>query len=251
MATGQDGQKGKRMTEAMSRHEIEDVLTSIRRLVSQDPQDKQPRQARAAAAQVEKLVLTSALRIDDGADRSPQPETPLQNTTPADAGVIERQTPAAASLLSRIQSAGAAREAEPASRSEPDAEPVHASDDLLDADGLPASDDVLQPADTGTPAPQETVEDAALEATLSRLEAMLAAAPTANQSAVSSGPLGLETEVQTDAASEQVIDERMLYQLVAQIVRQELQGELGEKITRSIRKLVRSEVARELALRKL
>ena len=50
---------------------------------------------------------------------------------------------------------------------------------------------------------------------------------------------------------EQVIDEAALRDLVADIVRSELQGPLGERITRNVRKLVRLEIQRALAARDL
>ncbi len=104
---------------------------------------------------------------------------------------------------------------------------------------------VTQPAEPET----QGVEDSSLEATLARLEALLAGG--ASEAVTPDEPVGEDAPAADEAAREPVIDETMLYQLVAHTVRQELQGELGEKITRNIRKLVRAEVARELALRKL
>lgn len=48
-----------------------------------------------------------------------------------------------------------------------------------------------------------------------------------------------------------VMDEAELHDLVREILRQELQGSLGERITRNVRKLVRAEVNRALAARSL
>ena len=94
------------MTEAMSRREIEDILSSIRKLVTHDP----ARVAEAAAPRPEtgKLVLTSALRVDAPVDRVPDngnpetaPETHLaaRVTLPGGTGAA---TDDAASLLARI-----------------------------------------------------------------------------------------------------------------------------------------------------
>lgn len=58
-------------------------------------------------------------------------------------------------------------------------------------------------------------------------------------------------EVVDDFAEEQVLDEETLRQMVSQIVRSELQGELGERITRNVRKLVRREIQRALADRSI
>ncbi len=48
-----------------------------------------------------------------------------------------------------------------------------------------------------------------------------------------------------------VADEEMLRNLVSEIVRQELQGALGERITRNVRKLVRREIHRALTSQEL
>jgi len=48
-----------------------------------------------------------------------------------------------------------------------------------------------------------------------------------------------------------ILDEDSLRELVADIVRSELQGELGERITRNVRKLVRREIQRALTARDL
>ncbi len=218
------------MTEAMSRHEIEDVLSSIRRLVSQDPQGKQQGHAPEKPPLTGKLVLTSELRIGPpAAGAQEKSHAPVDDTAivpePLDRTEQPDPTPSD-SLLTRIKSAGNTR---------PDPAPTEPQDS----------------AETG--APVTSLEDAALEATLSRLESMLAAGgapqpahnqPAAHQPAAEPPARAAQTE-----STDQLIDESILQQLVAQIVRQELQGELGEKITRSIRKLVRAEVARELALR--
>ncbi len=55
------------MTQAMSRREIEDVLSSIKRLVSQDMQERPERHDLR-----EKLILTSELRVDTASDLSPE-----------------------------------------------------------------------------------------------------------------------------------------------------------------------------------
>ena len=237
------------MTEAMSRTEIEDVLVSIRRLVAQDPAAKRAIHAasdKTPGVGPDKLILTSALRVDpEGAraDNTSQPPEGVQpvagdgaapNSAPPDAGAAPDPAPplvAESSLLQRIHKAGV---------DVPEMPPV----ETKASDGTEAA-----PADPRA----RDIEDSALEATLARLEAALSASISPSV-ADSARPVAAEAPApQPDPAQtpEQVIDESMLYQLVAQIVRQELQGELGEKITRNNRKLVRAEVARELALRKL
>ncbi len=220
------------MTEAMSRREIEDVLSSIRRIVSHDVH---PNQTPAPQEDLrEKLILTSALRVDAGASDIPS-DTTLSEGVPvpedgasmqADASSeIPSADPDTTSLLGRISTAS------------------KVSAPVLDVDLQPdpqadVSQLTIHSEDADLSA---SLEDSALEATLARLEAMLA-------NPVQPGHVGTVPET-TSSMGDEVIDEGVLYQLVAHIVRQELQGELGEKITRNIRKLVRAEVARELQLR--
>lgn len=64
------------MSEPMSNHEIEDVLSSIRRLVSEDLRPAVPRPA--AAVVDSKLILTPALRV---VAADPLPEVPLAPLT--------------------------------------------------------------------------------------------------------------------------------------------------------------------------
>lgn len=247
------------MTEAMSRRDIEDVLTSIKRLVSQDAQSRPASETVApAAAHAGKLVLTPALRVTPAAE-SPEPAAPIAaNDTPPDLTepvadiapandtppvaehVPDTPAPASYSLIRRISQAGTIPPLPAAPM--PDLARTASESATLDAFSEEASESVMQ-----------NLEDSALEATLARLEAVLSGKPVPSAEAEAapadavSGIAEASSTARTD--DEQIIDEGMLYQLVAHIVRQELQGELGEKITRNIRKLVRQEVAREMQLR--
>ncbi|MBR3371857.1 MAG: hypothetical protein IKG52_14625 [Rhodobacteraceae bacterium] len=243
------------MTDAMSRREIEDVLSSIRRLVAQD----QPRQDQPAQDQTEprqdgdtgpgKLILTSALRVPDDlpASQSAQPETvPVQ--TAAAQGDTPPQSPAAQPGASDDPDL-AGGDGAPAATSSA----VHMLRVMnqRDADQKAAASTVHGPSSGAGPSvASDTDGDVALEATLARLEHVLAQGqhPSSPAAAVAQSH-DAATGVNT-TPDESVIDEAMLHQIVANIVRQELQGELGERITRNIRKLVRAEVARELQLRK-
>jgi hypothetical protein len=75
------------MTEAMSRREIEDILTSIRKLVSHDPALAAEQSARAHqdSAPMGKLVLTSALRVADPVEpTAPAPDVPTNGVSDTD-----------------------------------------------------------------------------------------------------------------------------------------------------------------------
>lgn len=245
------------MTEAMSRRDIEDVLTSIKRLVSQDAQSRPASETVApAAAHAGKLVLTPALRVTPAAE-SPEPAAPIAaNDTPPDltepvADIApandtppvaehapDTPAPASYSLIRRISQAGTIPPLPAAPK--PDMARTASESATLDAFSEEASESVMQ-----------NLEDSALEATLARLEAVLSGKPVPSAEAAPADAVSDTAETLSTARTddEQIIDEGMLYQLVAHIVRQELQGELGEKITRNIRKLVRQEVAREMQLR--
>jgi len=228
------------MTEAISRREIEDVLSSIRRIVSHDvhPNTSQEQQAPSHG----KLLLTSELRVDDadpatedaqssgedqsdenGANSVAEPDTGLDVSQAWDT-----QQPAHGALPFPMPAQ--ILTASTASAYVMNATPVQ---DMQSVEPEPAQNEA---------ALQSSLEDSAMEATLARLEALLANSVQTNAAKAPAAS--------SEASDSELIDEGVLYQIVAHIVRQELQGELGEKITRNIRKLVRSEVARELQMRK-
>ena len=89
--------RAQEMTDAMSRREIEDVLSSIRRLVSHDVAPTSPfvsaaqSGSQAGSATGEKLLLTSALRVDGPgaapqADRGPDSPSPAVSDARSGAG---------------------------------------------------------------------------------------------------------------------------------------------------------------------
>ncbi len=292
------------MTEAMSRREIEDVLTSIKRLVSQEAQGRVARPDLHG-----KLVLTSELRVDpvcDEADAAEADEAvvaprlraaggsampvfhePAPHIAPQPApSACETAPPVGQTSLLRRISQGRPQPA-PAPAPAPDPEP---------AAELPPAPTPTPPSAAPEPAPSRLhfipadapaspepsaapvaqghegdTEDADLEATLARLEAVLAGKalpedrlateettaaphpqthPEPQPAADSTAPQAPPAQDAGFDGNEILLDEDMLFRLVSDIVRLELQGELGEKITRNIRKLVRAEVARELQLRR-
>lgn len=219
------------MTEAMSRHEIEDVLSSIRRLVSHD--DRAPvADPKPASGMTGKLVLTSALRVDDADAPDDVPAT----TSPGDSSMSELSDAPTDSSAAENSAAQPAFSAAPGRTSL--VARIAQAGQQTPADGA-ASIALELPAQSPEAAPEgpltQAVTESALEATLARLEQALSIeAGEAEQPAIDAGD--------KNAA---------LAKLVAEIVRTELQGELGERITRNIRKLVRAEVARELQMRNL
>ncbi|SDH63993.1 hypothetical protein [Alloyangia pacifica] len=75
------------MSDPVTNVEIEDVLSSIRRLVSEDSREDPASDAREAArsAPTGRLVLTPALRVQDAAPRSQEPATPEHDAPAAHA----------------------------------------------------------------------------------------------------------------------------------------------------------------------
>lgn len=139
------------MTEAMSRREIEDILSSIRKLVSHDPAALAAAVSASSAARsdapVGKLVLTSALRVADDpapAEQADETENPkyegvfARADTAQDAHLAHHAAEIgddmdAASLLSRItRSASSTAPAQgptqdPATATAPEPDPITSS----------------------------------------------------------------------------------------------------------------------------
>ncbi|ALG90817.1 MULTISPECIES: hypothetical protein [Actibacterium] len=241
------------MSDSVRQVDIEDVLSSIRRLVADEATQRGSAASPAAfppdagAGKVEKLVLTPALRVADpsvadpgapvedasgdvaqcaadaapkvaGSGPAPEPQAEAPETGPEPAGDAWEEI----SLEERIAELEAA-----ISNSGEEWEP-----DGSELDGTSARYEEAAAADA--PAPAATPEEATAEE---------AAPETAQQAdADQERELDLEDEPM-------VLDEEMLRDLVSEIVRQELQGALGERITRNVRKLVRREINRVMASR--
>ncbi len=211
------------MSDRMTSRDIEDVLSSIRRLVSEETRAP----ARTAPAAAERLVLTSDFRVARQEDAAPSDDRGLG----ARVAVLE---------------AAVARRGEdwdPDGTEEPDAAPAP----MIFA---PAAD---QDDDAGEEPPLRAV---AAEDWQPEAEAVEGPEPMDWQDAphTLSEPDRLMAAGGAEAApdlleepGEDVLDEDALRDLIRDIIREELQGVLGERITRNVRKLVRSEINRALA----
>lgn len=255
------------MSEPLSSTEIEDVLSSIRRLVSEDMRPL-ARPGGAAAVQAgEKLILTPALRVvqqDDSETKAVFVAAPRLHL--ADPVAAAEPEPSTLGLV--VSSVGAAVDAqtdeweaeigdeqpEAAFSSEswglpaPDAD-AELSGDLdngsdhfemtaaaevpswAQQDGAEVAEDDAAPVMQGTLEPDPVWADAAEASVI----AELAEAPEQDELLDESPDLGMR------------FDEDVLRELVRDILREELAGKMGERITRNIRKLVRAEIARSLA----
>lgn len=248
------------MSEPMTNIEIEDVLSSIRRLVSEDVAKAKPRPSlllltpalRVAPAEGAEPAVASpeatpdapeaeaaeALKppVEASAEAAPGAEAGLAPESPAHVG----PPPPAMSLEERIADLEAA-----IGQSEEEFEP-DGSEDL----SVHIPDDVLRPvfgaATTSTRAAAWEVQPEPPVTNLPETSATDPVPPEESPAAATAGAVD-----QDDLVEEALIDEDSLREIVAELVRQELRGELGERITRNVRRLVRREINRALALQEL
>jgi len=251
------------MSGPMRTSEIEDFVSSVRRLVSVDAR-KRPVSRDLAQ---DRLVLTPALRVGPEAapDASPLILTARlkdEDPEPADpTPVFDAAADSAATTnphafeaeweedlwaepdppLSEL--ALGAEEAEVVAESatfQPDTDPVAMAADVQEEDSpwAEVGEEWLDDA----PAPGDPAQAAALEGLVDRVAAeMQAKRPDVLK-------LGAE-DMLTDGEGNPltVLDEAALQLIIRQLIREELKGVLGERITQSVRKLVRAEINRALA----
>ena len=254
------------MSDPVTNVAIEDVLSSIRRLVSEDSrvrpsdapvdQDGDTDATTPAPDMPGRLVLTPALRV---ADAEPGPEADAQTVAEPEAqdaagdGDHQGEPPDAVSPDDAAQDSDA-RDAAIAHVGEALAWEDHHEDELPDpapevageqmtpahadhgAEADADMDDETDPAQAGT---GDFVFSSTRDTAMPGGDSAGYDAPEA-----SLGPDGQDSLFGEDEA---ILDEEMLREMVAEIVRQELQGALGERITRNVRKLVRREIQRALA----
>ncbi len=273
------------MSEPLSSTEIEDVLSSIRRLVSDDMRPA-PKLAVAAG---DKLILTPALRVVQTEAELPDPVAAPMPAVVADPLPMFVAVPRSnlmnapldtprSGLGDVVASVGAAVDASPDdweaeigdSAPQPDmalANPwsLPAEDALEDVpdEPLTADEDDAAPHDhfeyhaAETAAPSQTPawaqEDEIAqddEAAAAPLHGTVEPDPVWADAAEASVLAALaEPDAADDDSFDQAMrfDEDVLRELVRDMLREELAGKMGERITRNIRKLVRAEIARALA----
>lgn len=255
------------MSEAVTNSEIEDVLSSVRRLVAQEGRHPAaPAIPAGGGAPVGRLILTQAQRVESQGHDSADPASRDEGPT-ADSGAPE---PARLRPVSVKGGAGPL----PA----PDFKQLEATIAELEA-AVSATDSAWEPDGTdeqlGESAGASNVT--ALYGKLNFVHRALHARKAEGGDAAAVAPAPIESvpepapatpaamtvpEAQApsdtlpddrldEAFDEAVIDEDMLRILVARMVREELQGQLGERITHQVRKLVRAEIARVLDERNL
>ena len=252
------------MSDPVSNVEIEDVLSSIRRLVSEDatPNPSEDRAAKSEKADGNanvKLVLTPDFRIVDG--------TPAQEETICEAPEIENETvdsmPAKSvdgedsiedirheTLESRIAELESTLGEQPGNW-EPDGSGFSEDLDAEQMIGGQAQDWVDEIAQETADAEREF--EAARKSHQPEFEIDTDHVYTPVPDATPSESDGNTSEFDdiednTDfLENDAFLDEDLLREMVSEIVRKELQGALGERITRNVRKLVRREINRVLS----
>jgi len=260
---------------------VEDVLTSIRRLVSEDAGHR--RVPAATGEWVEskgsdRLVLTAALRVSGVGAPAGIPAPPPAVDPPAAA-------PRAAPEEKRLAAAPADDHATPNDAGAHDRESLPGAAAAAGADADPGASAILRERRLHLAAPTASgyyENEHALERSPVAADEIAGGADGEDdQPAVAAGdgartgageaesdggdggdggatrPDGPETCPPEDVAPQErlrlvddetaLVDEQMLHDMVVDVVREELQGKLGERITRNVRKLVRREVFRALA----
>lgn len=278
------------MAEQTNKQNIEDVLSSIRRLVS-DEGTHAPR-APTPGLRPEKLVLTPQLRVTEPEDpyqtirvlgQSEQPldemdEAFLEDAPDADVLMAPMAGDGRADAMPVLDPALERAFAAPADESTAEPEAVETSQDNGEADRGSASIEADETAASEAPMVEVAFDEASMgepfeavarlspsEMEVATLEASDASIPQdpppAAAEAPQNPPLAIpfpQTKVQRTADSkpqdgDEVLDEETLREIVAEVVREEFAGqlELGERITRNVRKMVRREIRQILSSKDL
>lgn len=214
------------MSEPTTSVDLEDVLTSIRRLVSEEAHDAVLDQVKPQRS-ADRLVLTPALRIAEAETPADTVEEPLSTEA------VAEEAPAEAPLL--------------LNRGPSDALPIDRKISSLSAAVSRAEEEY-------------EAEEGDMFGGISKMPLPWAEThPNDPLSGRAEGGDVIDDEFEDEAIDDQDttegtlvgLNEDMLRAMVAQIVREELQGEMGERITRNVRKLIRREINRALAIQDL
>ncbi|MDE3237468.1 MAG: hypothetical protein KGN33_00745 [Paracoccaceae bacterium] len=230
------------MSDRMSKNDIEDVLSSIRRLVTEETQGAVQhgvlRQVNESKGPADRLVLTPDFRIaiSDTGEAGAEDTTVAAEPTAGEGADGLLDDAEAGSLGSRLSVLEAAMS--------------HHADDWDHLGG--------EPEDTGSgPIFRHAAEDEAAPEDAFEAEDLGAAEPDdwKDQPMLSARPIEPSPDAEevlfVDSDDDESLDEEALRDLIRDMIREELQGELGERITRNVRKLVRAEINRALASRDL
>lgn len=236
------------MSDAMTNREIEDVLTSIRRLVAQEG---------GRGAEAGRLILTEAQRVNAAPEVEPEAEQD------ADAAQVAIPAPDFGKLeatIAELEAAFATSEFEGDNAADSEAPRASNVTELYGRLSFAHRGKEAEVANQGAPAEVPAVVAPVAEAPMAGPVPEPSAEPAPEPARVSTAEPTIEPAADVtdylhaapndDAAlpgeDEAFLDEETLRLLVAQIVREELKGQLGERITQQVRKLVRAEIAKAL-----
>ncbi|MFK7745497.1 MAG: hypothetical protein AB8B47_10615 [Roseobacter sp.] len=240
------------MSDIVTNAEVEDVLSSIRRLVGDN---KRPADSGVQVAVEDRFVLTPQLRVSESDVLVLQPQDAIE--TEEDWCEFEEpplpEPYVLKDAVARNPNQVAAEETEhqqPALETPPSDAPssffelsakiaaletaIAKTSDQWDPDG-PGRDPYA-----GTQSPAMKWQD--------NVELDAKGTPVKDAADM---PVDANTIRLAETVEEQIMDESALRDLVSEIVRSELQGDLGERITRNVRKLVRREIQRALTAQSL
>jgi len=268
--------EGSGMSEPMTQTDIEDVLSSIRKLVSEDLRPVTPA-PRLTLRQPEagKLILTPALRVAEDAPEAASRAAAMPAEVPADVAPDVGPAPAAP----EVEVPSVAEDVAPVLS---DTLPEPRLDDVVASIAARVDDVMADPweSETGdatvTELPWVRPAFVAVPRAVPEAEAP---APAAEAEVAPERPPGMPPEMAAEPEAEAAahdfasaeaegpdegpdlralhedaaldMDEDVLREIIREVLREELQGPLGERITRNIRKLVRAEINRSLNLRDL
>ena len=226
------------MSDPVENVEVEDVMSSIRRLVSEDNRPSM-KTVIPVTLSADRLVLTPALRVQDDQDKDDAVVKPTieawsgfgAGPEDQDANLFERSgnDSDATSFLNEQQCAEAVQDH--------DEQP---QDETHEVSEVPAAESFVLKA---------VVNHAEPEAPSMKSDDVGSDSDAHNAETV-------EVEVEPRQAAfsqlaDKLLDENALRDIMRETVREELQGALGERITRNVRKLVRREIYRALAAQEL
>ena len=212
------------MSDPVANVEVEDVLSSIRRLVSEDSRPS-IKTATSVTLSADRLVLTPALRVEDHQDE--------------DVAAVEPTI----RVWSEFGAGPEDQDAMLVDRSENDSD---ATSDVYEPE---YAEDVQDHYER----PQEETHEVP-EAPSMKSDDVGSDSDAYNAEGDNAETVEVDVEPQQAVFSQPVdklLAENALHDIVRETVREELQGALGERITRNVRKLIRREIHRALAAQEL
>jgi hypothetical protein len=231
------------MSDPVANVEVEDVLSSIRRLVSEDSSSSM-KTTTPVTLSADRLVLTPALRVEDHQDEDVAAVEPtIQAWSEFGAGPEDQD----AMLVYRSEN-----DTDPTS----DVYEPEYAEDVQDHYERPQEETHEVPeAPAAEPfVPEAVVNHAEPEAPSMKSDDVGSDSDAHNAEGDNAENDEVDVEPQQAAFSQpadKLLDENALRDIMRETVREELQGALGEHITRNVRKLVRREIYRALAAQEL